>query len=133
MKKTNIYFYSGFSIVFCIIIYILLILARHYDEVSKFGLSELALVLLSLYIVIPIYSIISGIIQRIFIKQFKLCFLIYYITTCVLLHIVTDIDRNLGIILIASLIGSLIFIISSFVTKGVTNIYSKNINKTKLI
>ncbi|MDD2377500.1 MAG: hypothetical protein PHE05_01545 [Bacilli bacterium] len=91
------------------------------SSVERGGMADLGAIITITYIIIPIYSLISGIVERLLIKNIYL-FITSYIVNVGLLYIIID---NA----ISSIIISLAYVAISIVASFITNFFiNKNVS-----
>lgn len=131
LKRRNIFLYLISSVALCILVNILIIMEIKYDRAAAFGieLKEIVVMIVSLGIILPMWSWISGAKQRLFIKEFKICLLINFITNVIIVYLAIRIDRSVEAVLILSVIYSTIFVISSYITKFIIKVGNKKKNR----
>lgn len=116
-KRRYLYLYSVITLITYVFMYVYYMAA-----LNRGGMADLGAILTIIYLIIPIYSLISGILQRIFNVNIYVFLLINFIANNILIYSISDVAANSYII---SLIYSLISILVSYIAKIVLTFIKK--------
>lgn len=120
IKNKHLYLYGLITLAIYVCLYIIYI-----DSVKRGGMADLGIKLKIIYLIIPIYSLISGIWQRLLIKNIYVFTLINFIMTSILLYLIFTNGDNPFIL---SLIYSIIVVVFSYITKGIIILFKNKIS-----